>query len=113
MDVLAEIMSLLRTSTHLCGRLEFSAPFGFKFPGEKGICIIVTRGSCFLGVDTEVARGFQPAAYGQPRFAWAGSRRGGECSAGGINLVLACYLSESRGGCCWLGKLAGFPIPMV
>src|SRR5882724_10380357 len=53
MDVLADIMSLLRTSTHLYGRLEFSAPFGFKFPGEKGICIIVTRGSCYLGVDKE------------------------------------------------------------
>src|SRR5260370_39962226 len=53
MDVLADIMSLLRTSTHLYGRLEFSAPFGFKFPGDKGICIIVTRGSCFLGVDKE------------------------------------------------------------
>ena len=46
-------MSLLRTSTHLYGRLEFSAPFGFKFPGDKGICIIVARGSCFLGVDKE------------------------------------------------------------
>ena len=53
MDVLADIMSLLRTSTHLYGRLELSAPFGFKFPGEKGICIIVIRGSCFLGVDKE------------------------------------------------------------
>ncbi|EEF60640.1 AraC family transcriptional regulator [Pedosphaera parvula] len=53
MDVLADIMSLLRTSTHLYGKLDLSAPFGFKFPGEKGICIIVLRGSCFLGVDKE------------------------------------------------------------
>lgn len=53
MDVLADIMSLLRTNTHLYGRLELSAPFGFKFPGNKGICIIVIRGSCFLGVDKE------------------------------------------------------------
>src|ERR1700720_125058 len=53
MDVLADIMSLLRTSTHLYGKLELSASFGFKFPGEKGICIIVLRGSCFLGVDKE------------------------------------------------------------
>jgi AraC-like DNA-binding protein len=53
MDVLAEIMSLLRTSTQLYGRLELSAPFGFRFPGEKGICIIVLRGSCYLGVDKE------------------------------------------------------------
>ena len=53
MDVLADIMSLLRTTTHLYGKLELSPPFGFKFPGEKGICIIVIRGSCFLGVDKE------------------------------------------------------------
>jgi len=53
MDVLADIMSLLRTTTHLYGKLELSAPFGFKFPAEKGICIIVIRGSCFLGVDKE------------------------------------------------------------
>lgn len=53
MDVLADIMSLLRTSTHLYGRLDLSAPFGIKLPGDKGICIIIIRGSCFLGVDKE------------------------------------------------------------
>ena len=53
MDDLTEIMSLLRTSGHLYGRLDFSAPFAFEFPGYKGICIIVVRGSCFLGVDKE------------------------------------------------------------
>ena len=37
----------------LYGRLEFAAPWGFRFPGEKGICLMVTRGSCFLGVDEE------------------------------------------------------------
>jgi AraC-like DNA-binding protein len=31
--------------------VELSAPFGLEFPGGKGICLIVTRGSCFLGVD--------------------------------------------------------------
>ena len=51
MDDLTEIMSLLRTSGHLYGRLDFSAPFAFEFPGYKGICLIVVRGSCFLGVD--------------------------------------------------------------
>jgi AraC-like DNA-binding protein len=51
MDDLTEIMSLLRTSGHLYGRLDFSAPFAFEFPGYKGICLIVIRGSCFLGVD--------------------------------------------------------------
>ena len=53
MDDLTEIMSLLRTSGHLYGRLDLSAPFAFEFPGYKGICLIVVRGSCFLGVDKE------------------------------------------------------------
>src|SRR6266699_1899825 len=53
MDDLTEIMSLLRTSGHLYGRLDFSAPFAFEFPGYKGICLIVVRGSCFLAVDKE------------------------------------------------------------
>src|SRR5258708_39281683 len=51
MDVLAEIMDLLRTKGQLYGRIELTAPFGLEFPGGKGICLIVTRGSCFLGVD--------------------------------------------------------------
>ena len=53
MDDLTEMMSLLRTSGHLYGRLDFSAPFAFEFPGYKGICLVVVRGSCFLGVDKE------------------------------------------------------------
>jgi len=51
MDVLAEVLSLLRTKGRLYGRLEFTAPWGFAFPGDKGICLMVTRGACFLGVD--------------------------------------------------------------
>jgi len=47
------MMAHLRTSGHLYGRLEFSAPFAFEFPGYKGICLIVIQGSCFLGVDKE------------------------------------------------------------
>jgi len=53
MDVLAEVMSLIRTKGRLYGRLEFTAPWGFEFPGDKGICLMVTRGSCFLGVDRQ------------------------------------------------------------
>jgi AraC-like DNA-binding protein len=53
MDVLSEVMSLLRTKGRLYGRLEFTAPWGFEFPGDKGICLMVTRGSCFLGVDQQ------------------------------------------------------------
>src|SRR5215467_12532821 len=51
MDLLAEVLSLLRTKGRLYGRLEFTAPWGFAFPGDKGICLLVTRGACFLGVD--------------------------------------------------------------
>ncbi|TLD72873.1 AraC family transcriptional regulator [Phragmitibacter flavus] len=51
MDVLAHMMSLMRTKGSLYGRLEFTAPFGFWFPADNGVCIIVTRGSCFLSVD--------------------------------------------------------------
>jgi AraC-like DNA-binding protein len=51
MDVLSETVSLLRTKGQLYGRLEFAGPWGFEFPGGKGICLMVTRGACFLGVD--------------------------------------------------------------
>jgi hypothetical protein len=40
MDVLAEIMALLRTQGHLYGRIELTAPFGLEFPAGKGICLI-------------------------------------------------------------------------
>jgi hypothetical protein len=35
-DVLAEIMALLRTQGHLYGRIELTAPFGLEFPAGKG-----------------------------------------------------------------------------
>jgi len=50
-DVLTEIMDLVRTKGQLYGRLERTAPFGLEFPAGKGICLIVTRGACVLGVD--------------------------------------------------------------
>ncbi|AUX48504.1 AraC family transcriptional regulator [Sorangium cellulosum] len=53
MDVLTEIMALLRTEGHLYGRLELTAPFGLEFPGRKGICLVVTRGACLLGVEDQ------------------------------------------------------------
>jgi len=37
MDVLAEVLSLLRTKGRLYGRLEFTAPWGFAFPGDEGV----------------------------------------------------------------------------
>ncbi|MCW3094432.1 MAG: hypothetical protein JWL77_50 [Chthonomonadaceae bacterium] len=51
MDALAEVLRLLRIQGRLYGRLEFTAPWGLEFPGDKGICLLVTQGSCFLGVD--------------------------------------------------------------
>ena len=51
MDVLIEVMDLVRTKGQLYGRLELTAPFGLEFPAGKGICLIVTRGACVLGVD--------------------------------------------------------------
>ena len=51
MDVLTEVMDLVRTKGQLYGRLELTAPFGLEFPAGKGICLIVTRGACVLGVD--------------------------------------------------------------
>src|ERR1043165_976265 len=51
MDALTQVMRILRIEGQLYGRLEFSAPWGLEFPGDKGICLMVTRGSCFLGVD--------------------------------------------------------------
>ena len=53
MDVLTEIMSLLRTRTNIYGKLEMAPPFGFQFPGGKGIFMIILRGSCYLQVAKE------------------------------------------------------------
>jgi AraC-like DNA-binding protein len=46
-------MRLLRIQGQLYGRLEFSAPWGLEFPGEKGICLMVMRGSCLLRADAQ------------------------------------------------------------
>lgn len=53
MDLLSEMIDRVRMAGQLYGRLEFAAPWAFRFPGEKGICLMVTRGSCFLGVDEQ------------------------------------------------------------
>lgn len=49
-DILSDAMALLRTKGHIYGRLELSAPFGLRFPDGAGVCLIATRGSCFLNV---------------------------------------------------------------
>lgn len=51
MDVLSDIMSLLRTHGHLYGHIELRAPFGLAFPRRCGVCLIVTEGTCFLNVE--------------------------------------------------------------
>lgn len=53
MDILSDTAGLLRTRGQLYGRLEFTAPWAFLFPGGKGICLMVSRGSCLLGVDEQ------------------------------------------------------------
>ena len=51
MDALTQFLDLLRIRGQLFGRLEFAAPWGFTFPGDKGIFLVVNRGSCFLSVN--------------------------------------------------------------
>ena len=51
MDVLGQVMTLLRTKGHIYGRLEALGDFNIRFPYEVGHCLIVTRGSCFLVVE--------------------------------------------------------------
>ncbi|MDR3464399.1 MAG: AraC family transcriptional regulator [Xanthobacteraceae bacterium] len=55
MDVLGDILRLLRTEGHIHGRLELRGPFGFSFPTEGGHFLIVTRGTCFLTIDGKEA----------------------------------------------------------
>jgi AraC-like DNA-binding protein len=51
MDTLAEVIDLVRTKGQLYGQIKLTAPWGLTLPGGKGICLTVTQGSCFLGVD--------------------------------------------------------------
>ena len=53
MDALTPFLDILRLRSQLFGRLEFSAPWGFTFPGDKGILIVVNSGACFLSVDED------------------------------------------------------------
>ena len=53
MDAFSQFLELLRLRGQLFGQLEFTAPWGFTFPGGKGTCIVVNRGSCFLSVNEE------------------------------------------------------------
>ncbi|MGQ6474057.1 AraC family transcriptional regulator [Serratia sp. IR-2025] len=51
MDILSDIMSLLRTQGHVYGRIELSAPFGLAFPHQYGICLAMTEGTCLLNLE--------------------------------------------------------------
>lgn len=51
MDILSDVLSLLRTHGHVYGRIELSGPFGFAFPHHYGICLAVMEGSCFLNIE--------------------------------------------------------------
>jgi len=52
-DAFTQFLDLLRLRGRLFGRLEFTAPWGFTFPGNKGIFIVVNRGACFLSVNED------------------------------------------------------------
>lgn len=54
MDALTQFLNLLRLRGQLFGRLEFTAPWGFTFPGDKGIFIVVNSGTCFLSVNEDL-----------------------------------------------------------
>lgn len=51
MDILSDVIALLRVRGYIYGRLELNGPFGFTFPQEVGHCFVVTHGQCFLTVD--------------------------------------------------------------
>ena len=50
MDVLANVLDLLRIQGYLYGRLELTAPFAYQFTGAAGICVIVIHGTTLLEV---------------------------------------------------------------
>ncbi|HTA16879.1 MAG TPA: cupin domain-containing protein, partial [bacterium] len=53
MDVLADVLSLLRLRNLIYGRMEFSAPWGLRFPHNAAQVpfYMVSRGSCVLGLE--------------------------------------------------------------
>jgi AraC-like DNA-binding protein len=53
MDILTEVLGLLRLQNVVYGRLELSAPWGLQFPHQAGHVpfYIVARGSCVLALD--------------------------------------------------------------
>jgi len=53
MDLLADMMTLLRMEGHTYGCLDLKGPFALSFPTEISHFLIVTRGSCFLDVPGE------------------------------------------------------------
>ncbi|HTB23071.1 MAG TPA: AraC family transcriptional regulator [bacterium] len=53
MDILTEVLGLLRLQNLVYGRLELSAPWGLEFPNQAWHVpfYIVARGSCVLGME--------------------------------------------------------------
>ena len=65
MDVLAEVMRLLRIQGQLYGRLEFTAPWGFEFPGDKGICLMCENRSLALAAIAAAVGYGSESAFGK------------------------------------------------
>lgn len=53
MDILTEVLGLLRLQNLMYGRMELSAPWGLKFPHQAGQFpfYIVSRGTCVLNLE--------------------------------------------------------------
>jgi AraC-like DNA-binding protein len=51
MDLLSDVMALLRAKGSIYGRLELGGPYAYLFPRDIGHCLVVTHGQCFLTVD--------------------------------------------------------------
>lgn len=51
MDLMTDVIAMLKTKSQLYGCLDLTGPFAFRFPEERGHFFIVTRGACFLEVE--------------------------------------------------------------
>lgn len=51
MDILSDIIGLLRTKGDVYGQVEFTEPFGYNFPLTLGHFIFITNGMCYLKIE--------------------------------------------------------------
>src|ERR1043165_8264443 len=52
MDVLTDVMQMVRLRSHIYGRVELTAPWGMRCePSENSGFFVVSRGGCWLELD--------------------------------------------------------------